>query len=244
MDVAIAPAATGEFKDILHRDLELVHNRYIRSPLLGLIHHGRLPEEAIKDFAIQRWPFQAHASLAMMLSHACFLEAKDIRSLLANAYDEILRPPGQGDHPSLWVRFAKCRGATDEELAEAARNPLPEVMGFGETLRWFCLRSAEEGLAAWYADEEQLPEALGSLALSLRKHYGCDDYAIEYFLEHVRADIGHSDSSADLLLRYCDTPEKQLRARKAANVTLWAWLEMHAGILRFLRQRYDIPECT
>jgi pyrroloquinoline quinone (PQQ) biosynthesis protein C len=229
------------FKQQLAADLELPHNRYIRAPLLRLIHSGTLPVEAVKDFAIQRWPFQANATLAMMLSHAAFLEAADVHHLLANAFDEIMRPPGEGDHPSLWVRFATCCGATDAELHAAAANPLPEVKGFGETLRYYCMRSAEEGLASWYADEEQLPEALGSLAWALRKHYGCNDYAIEYFLEHVRADIGHSDSSENLLFRYCDAPEKQARARKAANVTLWSWIEMHAGILRFLRTKYDLP---
>lgn len=240
MAVADPAGTPASFKAQLEHDMELPHNRYIRSPLLRLIHEGRLPREAVKDFAIQRWPFQANASLAMMLSHAAFLDAGDVHHLLANAFDEIMRPPGEGDHPSLWVRFAKCTGATDQELAEAARNPLPEVKGFGETLRYYCMCSAEEGLAAWYADEEQLPEALGSLALAMRKKYGFDDYAIEYFLEHVRADLGHSDSAMELLMRYCDTPERQLRARKAANTTLWAWLEMHAGILRYLRTKYDL----
>ncbi|HLI28714.1 MAG TPA: iron-containing redox enzyme family protein [Chloroflexota bacterium] len=236
--VTVLTRPSSEFLALLHADMELPHNRYLNSPLLQAIDAGVLPREAIKDFALWRWPFQAHADLAMMLAHSSFLEARDAAHLLSNAYDEILRPKGEGDHPSLWWRFARACGATDEELHAAAAHPLPEVAGFPNTLREFATRSAEEGLAAWYADEEQLPEALGGLGYALRKRYGYRDEAIEYFLEHVRADVGHSDATEELLLRYCDTPERQYRARRAANVTLWAWLEMHAGILRALRRKY------
>jgi pyrroloquinoline-quinone synthase len=155
-----------------------------------------------------------------------------------NAFDEILRPQGEGDHPGLWVQFAQRLGATGEELAQAARSPLAEVAGFPLTMTYSCRRSAEEGLASWYADEEQLPEVHGATALALRKYYDCDDATIEYFVEHVRADLGHSDANEVLLAHYCDTPLKIARARRAAMATLWAWREMHQGILRELERRY------
>jgi pyrroloquinoline quinone (PQQ) biosynthesis protein C len=240
MAVAVRKSSR-EFLDLLHHDMQLPHNRYINTPLVQMICNHRLPHAAIKDFAVFRWSFQANANLAMMLAHASFLRGEDAFYLLENAFDEIMRPKGQGDHPSLWVTFAKACGATDEELNQAAAASLPEVVGFGATLREYSTRSAEEGLAAWYADEEQLPEALGSLGFALRKYYGMSSEALEYFFEHVRADVDHSDASEALLLRYCDTPERQHRARKAANVTLWSWVEMHNGILRELRKRHDIP---
>ena len=209
---------------------------------MQLITSGRLPKDRLKDYAILRWPFQARADLAMMISHVAYLEGDDAHHLLENAFDEILRPAGEGDHPGLWVQFARRLGATQAELDEAAANPLAEVAGFPLTMTYYCRRSAEEGLASWYADEEQLPEVHGATALALRKYYGCDDETIEYFLEHVRADIVHSDANEGLLSRYCDTPIKIARARRAAVATLWAWREMHQGILRELRRRYpDIP---
>src|SRR3989442_11050884 len=69
----------------------------------------------------------------MMLSRAGFLEGDDVEHLLENAYDEIFRLAGEGDHPGLWVQFAKLLGATDEELAEVARKPLAEVIGLRAT---------------------------------------------------------------------------------------------------------------
>ena len=221
------------------RDIARPEHRYLKTPMVQLITSGRLPKAALKDYAVMRWSFQAHAEPKMMLSHAAYLKGEDVRHLLENTYDEIMRPDDEGEHPGLWVRFAKRLGATEEELDEAARYPLAEVIGFSRTLAYYCRRSASEGLATWYADEAQLPESHGATALALRKFYGLDDETIEYFLEHVRADIEHADASSGLLETYVNTPAEIAQARRAGAVTLWAWREMHEGILRVLHQRYD-----
>ncbi len=240
MNASVAPlsANAGDRWKIIAADLDRPEHRYITTPLIRLITSGELPAPALKDYAVLRWPFQAHADAAMMLSHACFLAGADVHHLLKNVYDEILRPKGEGDHPGLWVQFALNLGATQAELDEAAANPLAEVIGFGRTITHFCRRSAAEALAAWYADEEQLPEVHGATALALRKYYGLDDATIEYFLEHVRADLDHSDAAEILMARYINSDEEVARARRAASATLWSWREMHQGILRELRRRH------
>ena len=86
--------------------------------------------------------------------------------------------------------------------------------------------------------EAQLPEAHGATALALRKFYGLNDETIEYFLEHVRADLGHTDSSGHLIEDYIGSGKDIARARRASAVTLWAWCEMHEAILRDLRRRH------
>ena len=229
---------TRTIVDILQEDMQRPENRYLNSPIVRLITSGQLPKAAIKDYAVLRWPFQAHADLAMMISHAAFLRGGDAGHLLHNAFDEILRPTGAGDHPSLWVQFALAVGATRAELDDAAADPLPEVLGFSKTMTYYGMRSAEEALACWFADEEQLPEVHGATALALRKYYGYRDEAIEYFLEHVRADLGHSDAAEAMLVSYCHTPDAIQRGRRAGNMTLWAWREMHDGILREIRKRH------
>ncbi|HVL55324.1 MAG TPA: iron-containing redox enzyme family protein [Burkholderiaceae bacterium] len=234
----ITPAQ--EFEAAIQADLQRTEHRYLRTPLLEELTSGSLPKESIKDYAILRWAFQAHANPAMMLSHACFLLGDDVEHLLENVYDEIFRPKGEGDHPGLWVEFAKRLGATDEELKEVAENPLAEVIGFPRTLTYFTRQGAPEGLTTWYADEAQLPEAHGATALALRKFYGLDDATIEYFLEHVRADLEHSEANESLIGTYVSTREDVMRARRAGAVTLWAWREMHEGMHRVIRKKYGL----
>ncbi len=225
--------------DYIHQDIKRPEHRYLGTTLVRLITSGQLPKEALKDFALMRWSFQAHAEPKMMLSHAAYMRGEDVHHLLENTYDEIMRPEDEGEHPGLWVRFAKNLGATDDELDEAARNPIAEVIGFSRTLAYYCRSSAAEGLATWYADEAQLPESHGATALALRKFYGLDDETIEYFLEHVRADIEHTDSSFSLLEIYIRSGIEIAKARRASAATLWAWREMHEGILRILRRKYN-----
>ncbi len=224
----------------LIEDAERPEHRYLGSRLLKILTSGALPKEALKDYAVLRWAFQAHANPAMMLSHATFLQGKDVAHLLENAYDEIFRLAGEGDHPGLWVQFAKRLGATDAELDEVAAKPLAEVIGFPRTMTHYCRQSAAEGLATWWGDEKQLPEAHGATALALRKYYGCDDATIEYFYEHVRADIEHTEHSFSLFDGYVKNRRDVVRGRRAAAVTVWAWREMHDGILRFLTDKYGL----
>ncbi len=234
------PTPAEEWKEAIAEDLQRPEHRYINTPLLKELTSGTLPKESIRDYAVLRWPFQAHAVPAMMLSHACYLQGEDVVHLLENVYDEIFRPSGEGDHPGLWVQFCKKLGATDKELDEVAENPLAEVIGFARTLTHYCQQGGVEGLATWFADEEQLPEAHGAAGLALRKYYGLDDPTIEYFLEHVRADIVHSDSAENLIGRYMHSRADVVRARRTASVTLWAWREMHEGVHRAIREKYNL----
>ena len=234
-----AQTPSRELASHLIADADRPEHRYLGSPLLEYLTSGALPREALKDYAVLRWAFQAHANPAMMLSHAAFLEGEDVGHLLENAYDEIFRLAGEGDHPGLWVQFAKLLGANDAELAEVARKPLAEVIGFPRTMAHYCRKSAAEGLATWWGDEKQLPEAHGATALALKKYYRLSDETIEYFYEHVRADIEHTEHSLSLFERYVKDRGDVVRGRRAAAVTLWAWREMHDGILRYLQKKYD-----
>ena len=232
-------SAARELPQHLIADADRPEHRYLGSELLEYLTSGKLPKEALKDYAVLRWAFQAHANPAMMLSHAAFLEGDDVEHLLENAYDEIFRLAGEGDHPGLWVQFAKLLGATDAELDAVAERPLAEVIGFPRTMTHYCRRSAAEGLATWWGDEKQLPEAHGATALALTKYYGLSDATVEYFYEHVRADIEHTEHSFGLFEGYVRDRGDVVRGRRAAAVTLWAWREMHDGILRYLRKKYD-----
>ena len=235
----VAEKPARELPRHLIADADRPEHRYLGSELLRYLTSGKLPREALKDYAVLRWAFQAHAYPAMMLSHAAFLEGEDVQHLLENAYDEIFRLAGEGDHPGLWVQFAKLLGASDAELDEVAAKPLAEVIGFPRTMTHYCRKSAAEGLATWWGDEKQLPEAHGATALALTKHYGLSDETVEYFYEHVRADLEHTEHSFSLFEGYVRDRGDVVRGRRAAAVTLWAWREMHDGILRYLRAKYD-----
>ncbi len=55
----------------------------------------------------------------------------------------------------------------------------------------------------------------------------------------MRADIEHTEHSLSLFEGYVKDRGDVVRGRRAAAVTLWAWREMHDGILRYLQKKYD-----
>ena len=56
----------NELTGHLVSDADRPEHRYLGTPLLELLTSGQLPKAALKDYAIQRWAFQAHANPAMM----------------------------------------------------------------------------------------------------------------------------------------------------------------------------------
>ena len=175
----------------------------------------------------------------MMLSHAAFLEGDDVGHLLENAYDEIFRLAGEGDHPGLWVQFAKLLGATDAELDEVASA------------------AARRGDRVPAHDDALLPpeRCRGTRDLVGRREAA----ARSARRDRARADRSstaaatrRSSTSTSTCAPTSSTPLRRtslfdgyvrdrgdvVRGRRAAAVTLWAWREMHDGILRYLRQKH------
>ena len=65
-----AKATSAELATHLLADADRPEHRYLGTPLLELLTSGKLPKAALKDYAVMRWAFQAHANPAMMLSRA------------------------------------------------------------------------------------------------------------------------------------------------------------------------------
>ena len=147
--------------------------------------------------------------------------------------------PARATIPGSGCSSPSCLARPTPSSTKSRRKPLAEVIGFPRTMTHYCRKSAAEGLATWWGDEKQLPEAHGATALALTKHYGLSDATVEYFYEHVRADLEHTEHSFSLFEGYVRDRGDVVRGRRAAAVTLWAWREMHDGILRYLRKKYD-----
>jgi len=84
-------ARSQELAQHLIDDADRPEHRYLGSELLEYLTSGKLPREALKDYAILRWAFQAHANPAMMLSHAAFLEGEDVEQLRIVAVSHLER---------------------------------------------------------------------------------------------------------------------------------------------------------
>ena len=94
------------------------------------------------------------------------------------------------DHIKPWVRFASSLGVPQTELEEySALEKTRQAVSYLERL----MRSYEEGSAAMYALELEIPKVSLSKLDGLRKFYDLtSDDATEYFRLHTEADIRHA----------------------------------------------------
>lgn len=94
------------------------------------------------------------------------------------------------EHIEPWTKFAGSLGVSHEEMQNyAGLDKTRQAISNMSKL----MTSFDEGAAAMYALEQEIPKISLSKIDGLRKFYGiADDDAIEYFRLHTEADIRHA----------------------------------------------------
>ena len=112
------------------------------------------------------------------------------------------------EHIEPWTRFADALGVS--------KNILENYEGLGKTRKAISslsmlMGSFEQGAAAMYALEQEIPKISLSKIDGLRRFYGIsDDDVIEYFRIHAEADIRHAALWRKVLENVPKTKEEEL----------------------------------
>lgn len=120
---------------------------------------------------------------------------KFVGKLIENSPEEVqnkitLNQKEELEHIEPWVKFAAALGVNRDELNNY--SGLKKTQNAISNLS-ILMNSFEEGAAAMYALEQEIPKISLSKIDGLRKFYGIsDDEAIEYFRLHAEADIRHA----------------------------------------------------
>ncbi|HEX2386957.1 MAG TPA: iron-containing redox enzyme family protein, partial [Candidatus Binatia bacterium] len=67
---------------------------------------------------------------------------------------------------------------------------------------------------------------------ALKRHYGLDDKARQFFTVHAVADVEHTKSAAEVVARYATTPKEQKLVRESAHNMVAFKLAKFDGIYR------------
>jgi pyrroloquinoline-quinone synthase len=152
------------------------------------------------------------------------------RAVLANMLEETGGSPcgsSERSHAALWTDFAESMGAGPAMLAH---QPIPEVRSLIEYFSRVAQESSpEEGLAAFYAYESQVPRVAEEKARGLREIYGAPEKAYAYFTLHTTADIYHSHVWGEQLTSLLEKNPRQyplaIAAAEGAAKALWQALD-------------------
>lgn len=199
-------------------------------PLLMLKHpfyqawlEGTLPMQNLRQYAAEYKDFVDQFPRLVSRIHSQCADAQDRKTLLTNLMEEEGFPQGE-DHPALWKKFARGIGTKTEDYQKGAQTAAAEKLV--EVFWKHCDSSYEEGLAALYTYEHQIPAIAEAKIEGLKQRYNIhDEDCLEFFKVHEEADHWHSQACANLINKIPeDKKEKALTAARECAEALWDFL--------------------
>jgi pyrroloquinoline-quinone synthase len=192
----------------------------LKHPFYQAWTEGRLSREALRAYACQYFRHVDAFPRYVSAVHSACGELGVRKTLLENLIEE---ERGEGDHPTLWLDFAKSLGATEAEVKST--EAWPETQALVDTFFDVCKSDDyREGLAALLAYEAQVPAVAEAKIDGLAKFYGITSpEAVRFFQVHLEADVAHAASEGELLdsrTDEADAPRLVAAATRARDALL------------------------
>jgi pyrroloquinoline-quinone synthase len=119
-------------------------------------------------------------------------------------------------HPDLAKKFGIAIGLHEDDFAKA--TPIFECLAHtSKTIHGMLLGSASENRASALVNETMVCRYSEEHINALRKHYGLNDKAIQFFTVHAIADQEHTQMAADVIVKHATTEGQQELVREAAG---------------------------
>lgn len=197
---------------------ELIENNHmLKHPFYQAWTKGTLSKFTLQTYAKQYYHHIKAFPTYLSSLHSRCDDLQIRKSLLENLSDEEMSNP---NHIELWKQFALSLGISENDLDN--NKPYEPVQRLIYHFKEACSSySLAVGFAALYSYESQIPEICETKIEGLKKWYGItlsDDY--QYFTEHTTADIEHSNTEKEILLRLTRTPNERKNILEGAKQTL------------------------
>lgn len=190
-------------------DAEIEKQSLLKHPFYRMWSEGKLTRESLAGYSMEY--FQLVKVVPRLVSNVASLAGPSRAGPMMENMEEELT------HIEPWVRFAGSLGVTRRRL-DGYRGA-PATLRFVRALEGLTSSAFEEGAAAMYAYEKQLPEISRSKIEGLRKFYGMEGGdATRYFELHEEADVRHAAVWRAFIAR----PKSEDRVMKAVDDSLGA----------------------
>jgi pyrroloquinoline-quinone synthase len=119
-------------------------------------------------------------------------------------------------HPDLAKKFGIAIGLQEDDFTSA--TPIFECLAHtSKTIHGMLLGSAPENRASALVNETMVCRYSEEHIAALKKHYGLDDKAIQFFTVHAVADQEHTQMAAEVIARHANSERQQALVREAAR---------------------------
>ena len=187
---------------------------------------GKLTIEDLRAYAGQYYRFEAEFPRFLSTIHSRCPDGQVRQDILANLWDE---EHGDRNHRVMWLDF--CAG-TGLSAADAEASPIHlRTRALLDTYTDICsTRSFQEGLAAIYAYEFQVPEVAAEKLDGLTNLYRITDpTALDFFRVHSELDVEHSRLEEEAIIRHT-TANDEPAVEAALVAALDAWWGFLDGV--------------
>ncbi len=200
----------------------------LKHPFYQLWTAGALPLEALQVYARQY--FHQVLAFPRFLSavHAHCPDLNQRQQILANLVEEEL---GAEHHPELWLRFAEGLGISREEVLTSVPNAHTQA-AIDTQIQLSNDLPYGAALGVVWAYETQVPAVATEKISGLKTHYGIHDArTLKFFRVHGEADALHSQTEAQIMDSWCDTPAKAAQVQAVVDQTTRALNQILDGVM-------------
>jgi pyrroloquinoline quinone (PQQ) biosynthesis protein C len=191
--------------------LQLLKHPFYQRWEAGALHPGELGA-----YAAQYRHFEASLPTTLRSLLTRLDDGPAAELVRRNLADEECNPE---PHVALFEKFAEAVGAPPDAAPSAATQALLD------TYSRLIEAGGAQGLAALVAYEVQAPEIASSKAAGLRRHYGLDDRATEFWDVHATMDRDHAAWAIDALATLPAPASAIVNASRTAAAAWWAFLD-------------------
>ncbi len=211
----------GLEKDMQKRSL-LLH------PFYQMWNEGTVPKDALDDYAKQYFHFTDHFPRFVATVYGKCTDSALRRKMLGNLIEEEIGGiRKQKPHAELWMQFCLSLGIKRKDVVNSKVAAKTSAL-----LKQFENSTAEsflEGIGCILAYEAQVSEIAKTKKQGLKKHYGITSKeGLEFFNEHMVADIKHSQVWRDILKELARSDALQKKVHRSFKKSLdaqWAFLD-------------------
>jgi len=187
---------------------------------------GELTIDDLRIYARQYYFFEASFPRFLSAIHSRCPDREVRQSILDNLWDE---EHGEVNHRAMWLDFCAGLGLDRDEVEFSPVHPRTRALV--DAYSEICAQSSfQEGLAAVYAYEAQVPQVALEKIRGLREFYGITDApSLNFFEVHHTLDEDHAQKESEGIASQT-APEEEPAVEAALQAALDAWWGFLDGV--------------
>jgi pyrroloquinoline quinone (PQQ) biosynthesis protein C len=163
---------------------------------------GQLSRRHIQAWALEHYLYNLSISKGQVIVMMKYAHDPELYNAFAEKFAE------EQHHPNLVKRFDFAMGLSEEDFKNA-RPTFGNLLHMSVVLRNRYLGSAIETRVSGFTNETILTRYSDEFDTQLRRHYGLDESACQFFTMHKIADEEHTRDAANYILRHCASAEDE-----------------------------------